>query len=96
MINLDIIVFHKQPLPNPSRPLKTLLQKDIINTPFEEGVLKVKCFIMIPEPDLRKGSHSPVSLCGASTGLDWGDPFSLKKIDKKTIAKTDKNSLCQF
>jgi len=41
-------------------------------------------------------NYSPVSLRGASTGFDWGDPFSLKKMDKKTMAKTDKNSLCQF
>jgi len=38
--------------------------------------------------------YSPVSSCGASTGLDCGEPFSLKKIDNTTMANTDKNSLC--
>ena len=40
--------------------------------------------------------YSPVSSCGASTGFDCGEPFSLKKIDNTTMANTDKNSLCQF
>ena len=40
--------------------------------------------------------YSPVSLFAASTGFDCGDPFCLRKIDRITIVKTDKNSLCQF
>lgn len=40
--------------------------------------------------------YSPVSLLGASTGLDCEEPFWRRKIDNTIIAKTERNSLCQF
>lgn len=40
--------------------------------------------------------YSPVSSFGASTGFDWGDPYCRRNIDRTTIAKTDRNSPCQF
>src|SRR4051812_22449199 len=41
-------------------------------------------------------AYFPVSSFGASTGFDSGEPFCRRKIEKNTIAATDKNSLCQF
>ena len=39
---------------------------------------------------------SPVSSPAASTGLDCGEPFYLRKIDTTTMAKTDKTRFANF
>jgi hypothetical protein len=38
----------------------------------------------------------PVSLCGASTGFDSGEPRCLSLIESNTMLATARNSLCQF
>lgn len=47
---------------------------------------------------VRRGRavHPPVAEWGVATGLDSGEPFSRSQIERITIAKMARNSLCQF
>ncbi len=45
---------------------------------------------------LNRDQPFPVSLWDACTGFDSGEPHCLSQIDNTTMAKTARNSLCQF
>ena len=40
--------------------------------------------------------QAPVSLFGAETGFDSGDPLKRRKIDSTTSTAVERNSDCQF
>jgi hypothetical protein len=40
--------------------------------------------------------QEPVSLCGAATGFDSGEPRKRRKIDRTTKTAVERNSDCQF
>lgn len=91
---------------SPEKPIKIPLEQGFT----EKRICRIKSYPRIwlssfnyhfyftdnPLISRRGSAYSPVLLSGASTGLDCGDPFCLKKMDNITMVKTDKNSLCQF